>query len=384
MQTSAGVPPPDAPGVPLRLLLVSQPTVDGVAACVAGLAAAGVAAGLDVTVACPQSGYLAAAVTRAGARWERLEMQRRPGPADLRAVGWLRHRLPAFDVAHLHSSKAGAVGRLALASLPAPRRPPCVFTPHGWSWLAGGALVPLYRRFEAAAARLASVIVAVGPGEADAGRAVLGRWAGRVRVIENGVDLDRFAPVGPTARRDAGPLLVCVGRLSVDKGQDLAVRALASMRVPARLRLVGDGPDRSPLEALAAELGVADRVEFLGHLPDPAPHLRAADVVLVPSRWEGLALTLLEPMGCGAAVVATACSGAEVLDGGAGVVVPAEDPLALARAADSLLADEGTRSRLGAAARVRAVERFDHRRSSERNIGLWMELARRGQARSPT
>lgn len=99
----------------------------------AGLVAAGVAAGLDVTVACPEVGDLAGSVVGAGARWERLEMGREPGPSDLRSVAWLRRRLPGFDVVHLHSSKAGAVGRLALASLPASRQPPCVFTPHGWS-----------------------------------------------------------------------------------------------------------------------------------------------------------------------------------------------------------------------------------------------------------
>ena len=111
------------------------------------------------------------------------------------------------------------------------------------------------------------------------------------------------------------------------------------------------------MRELAAALGVADRVEFTGHR-DPRPHLRAADVVLVPSRWEGLSFVLLEAMACGKAILTTAVAGSGVV-GDAGVVVPlAAAPEGLAAALDELLADEPTRRRHGERARIRVCEHF--------------------------
>ena len=117
-----------------RILIVSQATVDGVAVCVRDLVQAAAGAGYRVTVACPAAGNLPAWIRQRGAAWERLEMRRRPHPSDIMAVMRLRRLARTHDLIHLHSSKAGVVGRLAVASL-GPQRPPVVFTPHGWVWL---------------------------------------------------------------------------------------------------------------------------------------------------------------------------------------------------------------------------------------------------------
>ncbi len=358
-----------------RILLASQPTVSGVAACVSHLARAAVDADLVVTVACPAQGDLRGWATEAGARWAPLEVNRSPGRGDLRGLLTLRRLAADHDVVHLHSSKAGALGRLALATVPPSRRPPCAFTPHGWSWLVGGRMAPLYRAFERLVGHLATVIVAVSPQEAEAGRPVLGSASTRLRVIDNGVDAGHFAPTGAHAERRAEPLLVCVGQMYPPKGQDLAIEALVHMsHHDARLRLVGDGPDRAALEALASRLGVAGRVEWTGKVADPAPHIRAADVVLVPSRYDGLSLTLLEAMSCGKAVVASRAIGSAAVEE-VGVLVPIGDPAALAAATDSLLDDPGERSRLGAAARQRVLGRYTLARNLERTVALWRELA---------
>ena len=130
----------------------------------------------------------------------------------------------------------------------------------------------------------------------------------------------RSTPTGLTslgsayqARLQAGqdePLVVCVGRLCYARAPDVAVAALALMRTPAvRLRLVGNGEDRAAIENQTGKLKLTGRVELVGFRADPAPDLRTADVVVVPSRYDAMALVLLEAMACGAAIVATRVAG---------------------------------------------------------------------------
>jgi glycosyltransferase involved in cell wall biosynthesis len=359
-----------------RVLIVTQATVDGVAFCVRDLIQAAVSNGYKLTVACPPDGDLPAWAQQRGAGWERIDMRRAPHRSDILAVLRIRRLAREHALVHLHSSKAGAVGRLALASL-GRRRPPSVFTPHGWSWLVGGRLEPAYRLFERIMLPVTTAMVAVSTEERSHGLAVLGPRAARIRVIPNGVDVGRFRPDGPLAERTGGPLVVSVGRLCHARGPDLAVAALALMRTPAaRLRLVGDGEDRAALEMQVRALGLTGRVELTGFRQDPAPDFRAADVVMVPSRYDGMALVLLEAMACGAAVVATRVAGSSAL-AGAGVLVAPEDPGALAGAVDALLADPDRRKQLGLAARQRAVERYSLRRSLDAILALWRDLGTR-------
>ena len=155
----------------------------------------------------------------------------------------------------------------------------------------------------------------------------------------------------------------------------MAVAALALMRTPSvRLRLVGDGEDRGAVEELVTALGLDRRVEFSGFRHEPAPDLRAADVVVIPSRYDGMALILLEAMACGAAIVATRVPGASAL-GEAGQLIPREDPRSLAQAVDALLADPQRRQQLGSPApRVRAVENYLLHRSLRGILKLWQSL----------
>lgn len=362
----------------LDVLLVSQPVSYGVAVFVKQLAEAAVAAGHRVTVACPgpERGPLAGWVRRAGAEHRTLDMARQPGPRDLVDLWALRRLAKGRDVVHLHSSKAAALGRIAAMTL-GRRRPAVIVTPHYWSWLVGGRLAPLYRWVERALARRCDAIVAVSEAEAADGRAVL-PTPERITLIHNGVDRERFSPEGPAAERDPGaPLVVCVGRLSEQKGQDLAIRALALLADPTvRLRLVGGesaNGERERLGALADSLRVADRIEWRGEVDDAAPELRAADVIVAPSRWEGMSLVFLEAMACGAAMVVADVAGSEAVDG-AGIVVPRDDPAGLAAAIERLLADPALRGRLGDAARDR-TNAYDLASALRRNIDLWLELA---------
>jgi glycosyltransferase involved in cell wall biosynthesis len=363
---------------PLDVLIVSQPVAYGVAIYVRQLTEAAVAAGHHVTVVSPggDQGPLASWIKSSGAEHHILQMARRPAPRDVLDLLALRGLARGRDVVHLHSSKAGALGRVAALSLGGRHRPAVVVTAHYWSWLVGGSWAPLYRWIERLLARRCDAIIAVSEGEALEGRVVLGSDA-PVRLIPNGVDRDHFSPTGDSADRDRGaPLLVCVGRLSHQKGQDVAIRALALLQDrQARLRLVGaesGAGERARLEALAASLGMADRIEWRGAVDDTAPEYRTADVVLAPSRWDGLSLALLEAMACGAAIVASDVNGSESL-GDAGVIVPPDDPKALADGIDRLVRDASRRHRLGESARARSGS-FDLASTMQQNLDLWSGL----------
>ncbi len=360
----------------LDVLIVSQPTSAGVAVCVRQLTEAAVADGHRVTVACPSSsdGPLADWVVKAGATHVSVDLVRSPALSDLGALWSLRGLARGQDIVHLNSSKAGAVGRVAVRSL-GRDRPSIVFTPHAWSWLVGGRLAGVYRQIERVLARSTDAIVAVSDQEANQGQQVLGAAADRMVVIPNGVDRVRFSPDGAGAERDPTvPLIVCVGRLCEQKGQDVAIEALGYLQhATARLRFVGDGPDRERLEALAVERGVADRVEWVGEVDDTSVEYRSADVVVSPSRWEGMSLVFLEALASGSPVVVSDVFGSDVVRG-AGMIVPPDQPRALADAVDSLLDDDEARRRLGTAARQRSAS-YDVEATLRANLDLWALLA---------
>ena len=174
----------------------------------------------------------------------------------------------------------------------------------------------------------------------------------RVSVVRCGLDQDAYAVSVPPESR-AEPAVVFLGRLRKYKGAQYALRAFPRVRlaVPgARLLLVGDGPYRRELESLAASLGIADHVEFLGALPhrDKVAVLNRAQVVLAPSPKEGWGLTVIEANACGAPVVASRSPGLveSVQDQETGLLVPHGDVEALAEATVRILRDRGLRLRL--------------------------------------
>jgi glycosyltransferase involved in cell wall biosynthesis len=196
--------------------------------------------------------------------------------------------------------------------------------------------------------------------------AAAGRFRGRsgaatkVQVVPNGVDLERFGPgaaAGLTktlAPPAGGAVVVYIGRLERGKGPDLFLEAarVAQRTLPqARFLLVGDGPMRAALEADARAADV--RATFVGHQADPRPFLGMAAAVVVPSRQEAFGRVLIEAMAAEVPVVATRVGGIpEVcVDGRTGLLVPPEDPGALAEAIVSTLTDpDATRARVRAAA----------------------------------
>lgn len=214
--------------------------------------------------------------------------------------------------------------------------------------------------------RLATHVTAVSA-EVALSSVALGVPRERVTVIENGVDVARFdglttsgAGLGLPERAASVPLLGAVACLAPRKDFGTLLRALAILRDAGRdwrMAIVGEGPDRPMLEALSAELGLGERIAFLGERSDVDRLLPAFDVFTLSSREEGIPNALLEAMAAARACVVTRVGGnAEVLeDGRTGWLVPPQDPSALARALEEVLAHPDEGRRRAAAAREAMV-----------------------------
>ena len=191
----------------------------------------------------------------------------------------------------------------------------------------------------------------------------------RVVTIHNSIDLESWARRAEAARQSLAPwgsfaagmpVLVAVGRLSKQKGFDLLLRALAQCQGEGRrahLVIVGGGPLRAELRALASELGLSDRVLMPGFVADLAHWYAHGDLFVLPSRWKGFGNVIVEAMACGLPVIAFDCrhGPAEILsDGQGGVLVAPDDISALAQAIDRLLAAPDERARLSMAGRLLA------------------------------
>ncbi|PIW36787.1 MAG: hypothetical protein COW24_03820 [Candidatus Kerfeldbacteria bacterium CG15_BIG_FIL_POST_REV_8_21_14_020_45_12] len=132
----------------------------------------------------------------------------------------------------------------------------------------------------------------------------------KVQVIANGIDVERFVKAGDVVRESHKPVeLVVVGRLDPEKGQASLLRALAYVSDDFRLTFVGDGSQRLGLEDQVKKLGWQHKVKFVGRRDDVEKFYQAADIAIVPSRWEGLGLAALEAMAAGCAVVAADVDG---------------------------------------------------------------------------
>ncbi len=240
-------------------------------------------------------------------------------------------------------------------------------------------VLPSRRRRGKALARLSgllhSMTVAVGDASADD----VVRWVGiprrKVRVVHNGVP-DPGPPEGGTAKRvGAPPILGCAARLEEQKGIDVLLAAMVDL-ADVRLRLFGDGSLRSELEGRAERLGVADRVEFLGWVEDAPRRIAEVDVFVLASRDEAFPLTIVEAMLAGTPVVATDVGSVReaVIDGVTGLLVPAEDPVALASALRRMVDDADLRATVAAAARRLAEERFTAAAMADGYERVWAEV----------
>ncbi len=251
---------------------------------------------------------------------------------------------------------------------------------------ASGRLLALYKRTVLARVlRAASAVIVL---SAEQARFVIGRYRvrpERVTVVPNGVpaNLARAGPAGLKARPvtavpECGPAgslaLLFVGRLSIQKNLPRLLEAVSLMRHPAKLALVGDGPEQAALTRLAERLGLD--VTFAGRREhaELAAWYRWADVFVLSSDNEGMPLAVLEAMSFGLPVVATDVPGLRELCAADGLLVP-PDAAALAAALDTLAADPAARGKLAARSAARAAD-ADWTRSLEQLEELYLGVGR--------
>ncbi len=317
---------------------------------------------------------------------------------DWRALGWLsaHFRRERFDIVHSHTSKAGL-----LASMAARRAgvPVVIYSPHGHIF-GVDARVPgvsdahplaraLFKFLRRHAERCSHRVIALNQLDLAEQVALGLAPARKYAIVENGIDLslyrsadgaERAATRATLATREDAFVILCAGRLSAEKGQDLLIDAVQALprgigAAPPVLWLAGDGAERGALAARAERAGIAHRVRFLGMRSDVPRLLAAADAFALPSRYESQGLALMEAMAAGVPAVAAAAGGVPqiVLDGETGLLVPAGDAAALAAALERLRNDRGLGVRLAANGRALAAAKFGIARMLARLAALYEE-----------
>jgi len=352
--------------------------------------------GVDVTVACPADGYLADRLDAAGIARQPVRMHNRPDPAAL--AGMVRLcRQRRFDLVHTHGGTAGLWGRLGASLARVPAR---VHTFHGLHALhqRSGLHRGLLLAVERGLARLTSRVICVAASDYELARSSALLPAGGGAVIRTGIDLSRFMrSCEPGVREAVRTGLGCtgedfvigtIGRLHRQKGHDSLVRAMPEVLAACsacRFVIVGDGESRGEIERLAGALQVSSRLHLAGERVDVPELLRAFDLFVLPSLWEGLPLVLIEAAAAGCAIVATGVDGnREILEGETSAVfVPPADPPALAAALIRAAGDASLRARLGAAARERVLPLFGVDAMVEATLALYRATITRSGRTAP-
>ena len=351
---------------PLRVLVVMGSSTGGVAQHVAQIASALIVPSArgplaDVVVAGPAGVATAVAPPGSGVRFCPVAIADRPGTADVATVGRLRRLARHADVVHGHGLRAGALSVIATRLLPRTVRPRVVVTLHNVT--VGGIVVrTISASLERVVAAGADVVLGVCEDlVVRAARRGARRTERALVPASPGPPLARSpAQVRAQLRVPAGTaLVVTVARLAPQKGLDVLADAAA-------LLLGGSGGDRKVVWVVAGDGPLQDHlaarvraeglpVRLLGRSRNVSELLRAADVVVSTSIWEGQPIAVQEALQLGAAVVATDAGGTREVTGDAAILVPVGDALAIAGAVRRVLADDALRHQLGAAALARAT-----------------------------
>jgi glycosyltransferase involved in cell wall biosynthesis len=300
---------------------------------------------------------------------------------DLRAlvalIGLIRREKP--DVVHAHTSKAGLVARFAARITGAP----AVFTAHTWSFAEGisavqrGFAIPLERL----AAGLGGKIITVSEANKEmALRRSVATTRSLVRIWNGIPDVQYRAKPGTREFTT----LITVARFAPQKDHRLLLHALADVGGNWRLILAGAGPRRREVEVSAKRLGLIDRIDFVGDRSDIPQILSEADIFILPSKWEGLPLSILEAMRAGLPVIATDVGGVAetVTDGVTGYLTARDDVSDMRERIQTVMGNVELMRRLGRAGRRRYEKDFRLETMVEKTLAIYREVC--GSEVAPT
>ena len=289
-----------------------------------------------------------------------------------------------IDIVHAHEVKSDVIAWLASVL----HRVPIMTTLHGWigNTARQRAFIALDKRIARRFDMVLAVSQRIRQDLLDAGVP-----ADRVRLVHNAIVMDRYQRTGQTGllasivgRPVPGPVLACVGRLSVEKGHADFVEALGLVAQRGHLVsavFAGDGPERPRLEARIAALGLQDSVFLPGFIDRPQQVLEETDLMVLPSHTEGLPNAALEALAMDVPVLATRVGGTpEVIeDGVTGRLVPSRDPEAMAAAIEDFLAHRERWKQMARRGHAAIGAQFDFRARTRAIEALYAELAEAGQ-----
>ena len=315
--------------------------------------------------------------------------------ATIRLARLIRKERP--QILHTHTAKAGTVGRVA-ARLAGSRKPPIVvhtFHGHVLRGYFGPVRTLLFRLLERWLAAGTTALIAVSPQVRDDLVSLGVAPREHFVVIRLGIELDERVAPDENGRGESRRYLGIpgdrfavgwIGRMTAVKRTDDVLIAFKSLRdsgVDAVLCMVGDGPDRLPLEQRAQELGVARDTVFLGYQEDVAPFYAAFDVLVLPSGNEGTPVTVIEALAAERPVVATRVGGVPdvVRDGEDGFLVEAGATEDLADRLGRLARDPALRARMGKKGRERVLPRYAVKRLVDDVDELYRSLLSAGGVR---
>lgn len=277
------------------------------------------------------------------------------------------------DIVHLHSSKAGIIGRLIAKSLGIPS----VFTAHGWSFTEGvnESKRNFYRAVERFMARLVDKVITVSRYDHDLALQSGVGSNDKFIIIHNGMP-EISVIVSPRKNKNI-TRFVMVARFDEPKDQKLLVDSFSSFkRTNWVLELIGDGPFLEDVRSHTHKLGIADKIIFSGACNDVPARLANADVFCLISNWEGFPLTILEAMRGGLPVIASDVGGVSeaVIDSETGYLVPRGDKAAIVSSIQEILTSEEKRQEMGRNGRERFEKNFTFEIMLEKTIGVYQEV----------
>jgi glycosyltransferase involved in cell wall biosynthesis len=296
---------------------------------------------------------------------------------DFLCIFELRRYLHKFkpDVVHLHSSKAGILGRIAAKSLFLP----VVFTAHGWAFTEGvsKAQACIYRLVERLMARFANVIITVS--DYDRGLALeYGVGSGsRIITVHNGMPTASISK--DSSATGTAVKLIMVARFEAPKKHLELLDALVRIRaLDWTLELVGEGPLFEDVESAVVRYGLTGRVTLSGACDDVERRLSCSDIFLLVSDWEGLPLTILEAMRAGLPVVASKVGGVpEAVEHGAtGFLVSRNDHRGLADSIGQLIQSRELREKMGRSGQAKFCRQFSFKCMLEKTLGVYSMVSK--------